>query len=117
MRKTKTIKIDGEEITVKELRVKDLRKILDTASDFSGIEQVLDMLPMATDLAQEKIEDMAPSELGRVWDAFKEVNAFFLDLVEKSGMVKVMKSSIQKCLTDAFAGLSDPATPAPPNTE
>lgn len=117
MRLTKTIKIDSDEITVKELRVKDLRRIMDGASDFSGLDQAIELLPMATSLSHEKIEDMAPSELGLVWDAFKEVNAIFLDLVEKSGLVKILKASVQQSLTDSFVGLSNVDIPRPPGTE
>lgn len=117
MRLTKTIKIDGEEITVKELRVKDLRKIMDSMDDFSGLDQALELLPMATSLTPEQIEEMAPSELGRVWDAFKEVNAFFLEILEKSGLVKMLKTSVQQNLTESFAGLSNADMPTPPTTE
>lgn len=110
MRKTKSIKIDDLEITVKELRVKDIRQMLDSLSDISGIEQALELLPMVTDLQAEKLEEMAPSELNQVWEAAKEVNAFFLSVVEKSGVVKILKSSILSNLTASFAELSKPGT-------
>lgn len=111
MRKTKSIKIDDLEITVKELRVKDIRKLLDGLSEISGIEQALELLPMVTDLPPEKLEGMAPSELGQVWDAAKDVNAFFLNLLEQSGVTKALKDSILANLTTSFVELSNPDIP------
>nr|WP_319491803.1 phage tail assembly protein [uncultured Desulfobacter sp.] len=106
MRKTKSIKIDDLEITLKELRVKDIRQILNRLSDLSGVEDAMELLPMVTDLPAEKLEEMAPSELNQVWEAAKEVNAFFLSLLEKSGVITALKDSIQASLTELFAELS-----------
>jgi hypothetical protein len=111
MRKTKLIKIDDLEITVKELRVKDIRQIMNSLSDINDIQNAIELLPMVTDLPTEKIEEMAPSELNQVYDAAKEVNAFFLSLMEKSGIVTALKTSIQTNLTASFAELSRPGTP------
>ena len=111
MRKTKSIKIDDIEITVKELRVKDIRQIMNSLSDINDIQNAIELLPMVTDLPAEKIEEMAPSELSQVWDAAKEVNAFFLSMMEKSGVVTALKNSIQTHLTASFAELSKPVTP------
>ena len=111
MRQTKTIKIDEREITVKELRVKDIRQLIEKAEDLDkGFEQIEGMLPLATDLSLSKLEDMAPSELKTLWDAFKEVNAVFFDLVAKTGIVKELKSSILKDLTKIFADSLNQAT-------
>lgn len=104
MRITKVIKIDDREITVKELRVKDIRQLIEKAEELDkGFEQMEDMLPLATDLNVADIEAMAPSELEKVWDAFREVNAVFFDLVVKTGIVKEVKGSILKDLTKVFA--------------
>lgn len=111
MRKTKVVKIDDREITVKELRVKDIRQLIEKAEELDkGFEQMEDMLPLATDLSLSKLEDMAPSELTILWDAFKEVNAVFFDLVAKTGIVKEVKSSILKDLTKVFADSLNQAT-------
>jgi len=104
MRRTKTIKIDEREITVKELRVKDIRQLIEKAEDLDkGFEQMEGMLPLATNLSLSQLEDMAPSELKKVWESFREVNAVFFDLVAKTGIVKELKSSILKDLTKVFA--------------
>lgn len=111
MRKTKTIKIDDKEITVKELRVKDIRQLIEKAEDLDkGFDQIEGMLPLATNLSVKKLEDMAPSELKKVWEVFKEVNAVFFDLVAKTGIVKEIKSSILKDLTKVFADSLNQAT-------
>ncbi|SDU38279.1 phage tail assembly protein [Desulfobacula phenolica] len=107
MRKTKSIKIDDLEITVKELRVKDIRQIMDNMSDFSGMDQALELLPLVTDLTAEKLDDMAPSEINQIWEAVREVNAFFLNLLTKSGMAEALKNSVLSSLTEAFADLSN----------
>ncbi|MBW2598543.1 MAG: hypothetical protein JRC60_00220 [Deltaproteobacteria bacterium] len=119
MRKQKTIKIDEREITVKELRVKDIRDIIAKSDNLVGgeLDQIKDLLPLATDLASSEIEDMAPSELRTIWDAFREVNAVFFDLVAKTGIVELLKTSVLKDLTALFATLSEQATETPGNTD
>ena len=111
MRQTKTIKIDEREITVKELRVKDIRQLIEKAEDLDkGFEQMEGMLPLATNLSLSQLEDMAPSELKKVWESFREVNAVFFDMVAKTGIVKELKSSILKDLTKIFADSLNQAT-------
>ena len=119
MRKQKTIKIDAKEITVRELRVKDIRDIIERGDKLvgEGLDQIEDILPLATDLTLPEIEDMAPSELQTIWDAFREVNAVFFDLVAKTGIVETLKSSILEDLTALFAASLDQATESPGNTD
>lgn len=104
MRKQKIIKIDDSEIKVSELRVKDIRGLIDQSGEImdGGIEQIEKMLPLATDLTLSQIENMAPSELQVVWDAFREVNAVFFGLVAKTGILETLKNSISKDLTGLF---------------
>jgi len=110
MRKTKTIKIDDREITVRELRVKDIRNILEKMDSFKGIDDIYSLLPNAIDISVEDIEQYAPSELNIIYQAFREVNAVFLDVLKKSGIAETLKSSISKSLTEAFAESSAQAT-------
>jgi hypothetical protein len=119
MRKTKTIKIDEREITIRELRVKDIRKILEsTENDASDmLTQVEDLLPLATDLKLRELEDMAPSELKVLWNAFREVNADFLALTGRLGIGKALENFVRKNLIDAFADLSKEDMPAPGDTD
>lgn len=109
MRKTKILKIDDKEITVKELRVKDIRKILligERLEDGNILENIEKLLPFAADIKIEDLEGMAPSEIKMIWEGFKEVNAAFLSVVERLGIVKTLENSIRKHLTEAFADLS-----------
>jgi len=108
MPKTKTVKIDDKEFTVKELRVKDIRTILEKAEraeedDF--FKEAETLIPQITGIKLDDIEEMAPSEIKILWEAFREVNADFLSAIERLGIKEAFISSIQKHLTDAFADL------------
>ena len=117
MRKMKTVKIDDREITVKELRVKDIRRIMEQAeAENFSMAAVGDLLPLAVDLDPAAVEDLAPSEIKILWEAFREVNGAFFDLAARVGVGKALAAEIEKSLTEAFAGLSSAATPAPPTT-
>jgi hypothetical protein len=98
MRKVKTIKIDDKEITLKELRVKDIKVMLDgaKAGDLANIESYL---PVVSGLTMAEIEELAPSELKLVVDAAKEVNADFLAGLDMLGIMSTIKAMIQKQLT------------------
>jgi hypothetical protein len=111
------IKIDGLEITVKELRVKDIRQIVGRISDVSELDQAMELLPLLTDLPPEKIDDLAPSELNDIWEAAREVNAFFLSLMEKTGLTSALKNALRNNLTEAFAGLSKEGIPSVSTTD
>ena len=119
MRKTKTIKVDAREITIRELRVKDIRKILEsTENDASDmLTQAEALLPLVTDLKLKEIEDMAPSELKILWDAFREVNSDFLALTGRLGIGEALKDFVRKNLIDAFADLSNEDMPTSGDTD
>lgn len=119
MRKQKTIKIDEQEITVKELRVKDIRNIIDQGDELvsKGLDQIEKILPLTTDLTLSQIEDMAPSELQVIWDAFHEVNAVFFGLVAKTGLAEAFKSSVLKDLIRVFVTSLAQATESPGNMD
>ena len=113
MRKTKRIKLDDLEITVFELRVRDIRKIMDRPEDADlSIQNLGDFLPLACDLSPEKFAELAPSEIQQIWDAFYEVNTVFFGWTAKAGIDRMFRDLIRKYLTEAFAGLSSGATPA-----
>lgn len=111
MRKIKTFDLDGKEVTVKELRVKDIRQILASAASFDGdLSQAAGLLPLATNLTVSEVDDLAPSELKRIWAEFREVNADFFDLMAKNGITGVLKKSVLSSLTESFAALSNTDT-------
>lgn len=106
MRKTKSIKIDDKEITVKELRVKDIRQIMDGGEEISWLEY----LPMVCDLDPMALEEMAPSEIKAIVEAAKEVNADFLELMEKTGLMELLKSSMKAQFADMLPDSSNTGT-------
>lgn len=100
MRKRETLKIDDREITVHELRVKDWRKVLSglEESDAGDLSSRLEeLLPLATDLTLEQMDEMAPSELEAVWEKFREVNASFFGRLRRMGLT-------EEVLAEMFAG-------------
>lgn len=85
MRLTKEVQIDGRRITVKELTVKLIKGLLADISQASheitgdGLLQLY-WNECVDGLTKEAADDMTPSELKIVYDAFEEVNKVFFDL-------------------------------------
>ncbi len=112
MRRTKTIKIDDLEVTFRELRVRDVRRIwedLDSLDDQDLLSFAADRLPLICDLPAGKLEDLAPSEIRQLYDAFAEVNAELIEGLKKSGLAGVLKEQYRKTLTALPAILSNAA--------
>ena len=109
MRKQKTIKIDDKEITIRELRIKDILEIIDNIGEesFSDIQgQIETFLPRVTDIKMGDLRDMAPSEIMGIYDAFREVNRDFFDIARSAGLDKFLanlKASILKDFSESFA--------------
>jgi len=113
MRKIKTLKIDDREITVRELTVKQIMGLFDSAGqgdattdDLAGI--LKDKLSLVSDLALEDVASMAPSELRQVWDAVKEVNTDFFDLARAVGLgqaVDKVLAQLKEALLSDFSSL------------
>lgn len=126
MRKIKRIKIDDLEITVKELRVKDVFTLLEKVNtdkkdfDFSSIKTLLeDAMPLACDIDIEKLRDMAPSEIKEIVDTFKEVNAVFFDGARAAGLgsvIEELKKSMKQDFGKIFADSLKQGTETQPIT-
>lgn len=121
MRKHKTIKIDDHEITVKELRVKDIMELFGTTQDTSDILAKAEyFLPRCTEgITMDGLKAMAPSEIKTIYDAFVEVNQVFFDLAQEMGLANVMtelKVAIRKEFSEALADSLKQVTPTPLNT-
>lgn len=119
MRKSKTIKIDDREITVKELRVKDVRQLLEMSeANEDDIMALIDkFLPIVTDIKSKDMEAMAPSELKILWETFKEVNADFLEMTERLGITKMLGGLIRSHFAEALADSLSAVTKTPGNTD
>jgi len=108
MRKSKIIKIDDKEITVKELRVKDILSVFDMAGQ-KGIDdwskQIETFLPkITTGISIEDLKKMAPSEIKQIVDAVKEVNNDFLAVARTLGLGKLI-GDLKKTILNDFSGL------------
>lgn len=93
-RNSKEVVVNGKPITVFELTVKDIKKLW---SDITGGSPEAQGVPFFSNdaiirnhwtkcihgVTLEETEDMAPSELKLIYDAFAEVNAIFFDLALK----------------------------------
>jgi len=117
MRKSKTIKIDDKEITVKELRVKDIFSIFDSAGEVEGkswAKQIQSFLPkFAAGLSFEDLKKMAPSEIMQIFNVAKEINSDFLHISRFLGLDKIMlglKNAFMSDLSKLLAGSLEAGT-------
>ncbi len=123
MRNVKTIKIDDVEITIKELRVRDIFNLFDIAEDLSlpGLKAHIEkILPAVTDIDTNVLLEMAPSEVEELWGAVKEVNDPFFCLVKKLGLMDVLnslKNSLKTDFLNLFSESLTKATPTPGITD
>ena len=112
MRKSKMIKIDSREITVRELTVRQVWGLFQEGGEMSArLDTLLEL--SCQGLSREEAMDMAPSELMQVWAEFKEVNSDFLGLAKAAGLEALVMTAIEEAKTGILsAGLSAPL-PAP----
>ena len=114
MRLEKTVKIEGIEssVNIYELRVKDIRQIIDIFEEAKlGIwEMIEEILPKCSSLTVDQINDLTPSQIQNLWKEFRVLNGPFFDLLEKMGVAKQVRESILRDLTESFSGLSKEAT-------
>jgi len=108
MRNEKKVTIGDREITVYELRVKDIRMFMNKASSTSegGFGEAAELLPLVTNLKPQDMDEFSLSDLVRLWEAFKEINAVFFDMAAKLGIGQILADTIQKSLTESFAASS-----------
>lgn len=97
MRKSKVIKIDDREITVKELTVTEVTALLDgtekkttatTAELLIGSPIPIEAVSVATGISVDELNgEMAPSELAEIWEAVAEVNVFLSETLKRLQVV------------------------------
>ncbi len=118
MRKTKIIRIDDQEITVKELTLRDIQELIDGSK--TGILPALEiLLAKSCGIKSDDIFKFAPSELEGLYAVFEEVNSAFFRIAEKLGLKQIMQNVILAMQTDftaSLANLSAPGTPRPGTT-
>lgn len=103
---------DGEPlaVTVHELTVKQIISIATDGTaevdrSTSGLLQFMEQnLPKCTTLTVEQAQGMAPSELKKVYEAFKEVNAVFFELAREVGLLNLL-TELKAALVVDFSNL------------
>lgn len=113
MPQTKTISINGKEITVKELRVKDMLEIIEKAGKskkdvtIAGFKSLVEQnMTLACDASIDDLKEMAPSEIKQIVDAFKEVNSVFFETAQAlglGGITKELKESLKSDFMKIYA--------------
>ena len=115
MRRSKRIKIDGKEITVNELTVRQwmgLYADIQTITPFS-IEFWNKVLPVVSNLDADALLDMAPSEIETIVDAATETNQTLINTLKKSrntlgqiGVLEAAKQAVQHMVTTTLSTFS-----------
>jgi len=131
-RELKELKIAGKIVTVYELTVKDIKKLW---KDLTGATPETAETPIFSNekllrehwdkcvhgISLEETDDLVPSELKQIYDAFAEVNAIFFDLSLKlegeNPFLKSLREAILNDLMLRFAALSPEDTKESGNTD
>lgn len=120
-RLSKEITVAGKRVEVRELTVREIRNFWNTMGNAAG--QGLDSLgdelkkfmpTCITGLPIEDLDDLTPTELKVVYDAFQEVNKVFFDVAQivegNHPLLMDLRLSILSDLIVKFAGLSRKGT-------
>lgn len=120
-RLSKELNIASKKVTVYELTVKDIKKLW---QDLTGASEATKEIPMFSSdkvlrehwnksihgITIEETDDLSPSELKLIYDAFAEVNAIFFDLTLKlegeNPFLKSLRAAILNDLMLRYAALS-----------
>jgi len=115
MRNSKPIEIDDKKITVYELTVAEIieigntKAIKDRSTDLGDFKTILDnYLPKAlSGVTVDDLIKMAPSDLKKIYDIFREVNATFFDVARSVGLGELLSQlteAIQKDFLKLLVG-------------
>jgi len=138
----KVIKIDDTEITVKELTVDEILQVGEIITSLPGgeddkgevsgaddvapdtvlpttitsVKDILDKhLSMAVDgITMAELTKLAPSDLQKIYTAWREVNAVFFVVAQQAGLtdlLRTIKEAVQKDFLSSLVGLSRLAIP------
>lgn len=128
MRQRKVITIDNREIEIKEITVREIRNFLqdmetEPTPGIEGIYVVLTrfMPTCVNGITIEDLEDMPPSDIEKVYNTFREVNAVFFKAANlfqgENQLIIRLREAIVPLLMMRFAALYLPAIPEPGNTD
>jgi|GEM_PF-3025662 len=110
MQKTKTIQIGSRSFTLKELPVRVIWELINNdqskAKD-SMLDRCQNLLQLACpELNQEVLLELYPSEIEELWQAFEEVNAAFLGVVRRIGLIDIVIDGIKPIMAAEFNTLA-----------
>ena len=118
MRNSKPIEIDDKKITVYELTVAEIiqigqtKTIKDKSTDLTDFKDILEnYLPKAlSGITLDELIKMAPSDLKKIYNIFREVNATFFDVARSVGLGELLNQVIQAIQKDFLTLLVDSFT-------
>lgn len=117
MPKSKTLQIDNKEITITELRVREILEIFDEFAEDTDLDVLKNqgekLLSKIAGLTLEDLKQMYPSDIKQIYDAFSEVNSFFFETVKNLGLDKLIPEitqSLAKDLSELCSDLLKPDT-------
>ena len=107
MQKTKTIPIGARSFTLKELPVRAVWKLLNGGQPAADAVKMVDrcgeLLRLACpELTLDALLDLYPSEIEELWHAFEEVNAAFLGVARRIGLIDILIDSFKPVLAAEF---------------
>ena len=87
-----------------EAEKKKERGMLDDLMDVSASAR--GVMEISCDFKMEELKPLAPSDIDKIFKAFKEVNATFLTLLEKMGIIQATKDIVEKAMSDFLRTLA-----------
>jgi len=109
MQKTKTIQISNRSFTLKELPVRVIWELINnnqTKKKVNMLDSFQDLLKLACpELTAEVLLTLYPSEIEELWQGFEEVNAAFLGVIRRIGLIDILTEEIKpimRVITDGF---------------
>lgn len=98
--KTKTIQIGQRSFTLKELPVRLVWDLLNNTGESQPmLDRYQGLLKMACpELDTEVLLDLYPSEIEELWKGFEEVNAAFLGVVRRIGLIDILIDGLKPVL-------------------
>jgi len=116
MLNSKKIEINGRSITVTEVSVRKVLQLMpqllpsvkkdgeEETAETGFMANLEDLLQYACGLSFEELIELHPSELEKLWEAFREVNAFFFRMTSTLGLEERI-GQIVATLLQNFGGL------------
>jgi DNA-binding GntR family transcriptional regulator len=119
LERTITIKDRGP-VTVYELSAKQIRQIVDKLESMDE-KQIQELLAWCSTASLDEIQEMYPSEIRQLYDAWAEVNTDFLHLIrtamKQPAVKEFLKDFLEQTLKTASATLSNMGMSMPGNTD